>query len=231
MLSPSGIELKPTDADGISRVEIKDSGSKQLLTWDRYVRLNAASQAIKATGCITVLDAGGFDGALGLFLPDRSIDLIDPATTGGSVLQIPAKDNSYDLVAAIDVLEHIEPKDRLSTLKEFARVAKNCIILNYPCRDSKSAQELVLKLTGNELIRQHVEWELPDSNWVLSQLAKYGFAGTVTPHTSIAVWIGQYVSLNLAQDKAALLNQHLVENYANEPTTRNLYHLLVCKRN
>ncbi len=231
MLSPSGIELKPTDADGISRVEIKDSGSKQLLTWDRYVRLNAASQAIKATGCITVLDAGGFDGALGLFLPDKNMDLIDPATTGGSVLQIPAADNSYDVVAAVDVLEHIDPKDRAGALKEFARVAKDYVILNYPCKDSKSAQEVVLKLTNNHLIREHVEWDLPDSNWVLSELAKYSFVGTVKPHTSIAIWIGQYVSLNLAPDTATVLNEHLIQNYADEPTSSALYHLLVCKRN
>lgn len=230
MLTPAGIELTPTNVEGICHINVRNGNSKSL-TWDRFVRLNAAAQAIISSGCRKVLDAGGFDGALALFLPDRNIDLIDPLTTGGSILQIPAENDSYEAVAAIDVLEHIAPKDRAQALKEIARVAKDCIILNYPCQASKSAQELVLKLTNNDLIREHVQWELPDSNWVLSELANYNFAGIVTPHTSIAIWIGQYVSLNLNSDKSTLLNEHLVEHYANEPTTRALYHLLVCRAN
>src|SRR5581483_4242605 len=104
-----------------------------------------------------ILDAGGYDGALGLFLPSLQIDLIDPATTGGSVLNIPAADQCYDAVVAVDVLEHIEPSDRARALAEFARVSKQHVILNYPCRGSKPAQELALKLTNNALVREHVQ--------------------------------------------------------------------------
>lgn len=225
-----GIELEPTEVPGISKVKITNNEPKQELSWDRFVRLKAAAEAVIAVDAKTVIDAGGYDGALGFFLPGVEIDLIDPATTGGSVLSIPVEDGVYDAVVAVDVLEHIEPKDRAEALSELARIGRQHVILNYPCRDSKDAQELALKLTNNSLIREHVEWELPDSDWVLEELAKYGYRSTVTPHTSIAVWLGQYVTLNLSPEAAKELNRHLVANFADEPTSKALYHLVVCER-
>ena len=225
----NGIELELADGEKIATARIIDENARLNLSWDRFVRLKAAADSI---GNISgrILDAGGYDGALALFLPGHSVDVIDPATTGGSVLEIPAPDESYEAVVAVDVLEHLDPKDRAIALSEFARVAKKGIILNYPCRDSKEAQELALKLTNNALIREHVQWELPDSKWVLEELARFGFTGVVKPHTSIAIWLGQYVTLNLVPEASAVLNRHLVENYAEEPSSRALYHLVVCQR-
>ncbi len=85
----SGVTLIPKTR-GISTVHVTDAEGKNALSWDRYVRLKASATAVIQTGCKTLLDAGGYDGALGFFLPDLSIDLIDPATTGGSVLAIPS---------------------------------------------------------------------------------------------------------------------------------------------
>lgn len=226
----AGVELDLQPGKQIAAVRVTDSSAKLNLSWDRFVRLKAAAQAISATSAMHLLDAGGYDGALALFLLDHKIDVIDPATTGGSVLAIPADDASYDAVVAVDVLEHIEPEDRPKALSEFARVAERYVILNYPCWDSKDAQELVFKLTNNALIREHVQWELPDSNWVLSELEKYGFKGVVRPHTSIAVWLGQYVTMNLLPGVALDLNRHLVANHPDEPTTKSLYHLVICER-
>lgn len=225
-----GVELDLQEGKQIATARVTDGAAKVNLSWDRFVRLKAAAEAVNALPSVRLLDAGGYDGALALFLPDHQIDVIDSATTGGSVLEIPASNASYDAVVAVDVLEHIEPDDRSEALSEFARVASNHVILNYPCRESKEAQKLALHLTNNALIREHVEWELPDSSWVLDELAKYGYRGKVTPHTSIAVWLGQYVTLNLLPDQARDLNRHLVENYAAEPMTKPLYHLVVCQR-
>src|ERR1700733_8594803 len=170
----NGVELVPK-RPGIATVRVIDSHAKCALSWDRFVRLQAAAAAVLQTNSKTVLDAGGFDGALALFLPDLLIDLVDPATTDGSVLEIPAEDRSYDAVVAVDVLEHIEPADRARAISEFARTAKNHVILNYPCLDSKEAQELALRFTNDPLIKEHVQWDMPDSSWVLSQLEALGF--------------------------------------------------------
>lgn len=225
-----GVVLDLQENRQIATARVFDASAKLNLSWDRFVRLKAAAEVIRDRSPARLLDAGGYDGALALFLPHQEIDVIDPATTGGSVLKIPAPDGSYDAVVAVDVLEHIQPKDRARALAELARVATRLVVLNYPCQDSKSAQELALKLTNNALIKEHVQWDLPDSNWVLGELANYGFSGTVKTHTSIAVWLGQYVTLNLVPDAAKELNRHLVENYAEEPCTKALYHLVICER-
>jgi hypothetical protein len=227
----AGVELDLQEGNQIAAARVTDNTARFRLSWDRFVRLKAAAEAIQAMPPGRILDAGGYDGALSLFLPDYKVEVIDPATTGGSILDIPAANASYPAVIAVDVLEHIDPEDRAKALSEFARVAATHIILNYPCRDSKEAQKLAFKLTNNSLIREHVEWELPDSNWVLSELAKHGFRGTVRAHTSVAVWLGQYLTLNLMPEVAAELNGHLVENFDDEPFTKPLYHLLTCERN
>ena len=65
-----GIELVDTDLKGVSSVVVKSSDAKSALTWDRYVRLSAVATAIKRiAGAGRILDVGGFDGALALFLP------------------------------------------------------------------------------------------------------------------------------------------------------------------
>lgn len=227
-----GVELNLPEGKCIASARVLDPQKRMNLSWDRFVRLRFAAKAIEenVVASARLLDAGGYDGALALFLPEHEIDVIDAATTGGSVLEIPAANGSYDALVAVDVLEHIEPKDRTKALAEFARVATQHVILNYPCRDSKAAQELALKLTNNLLIKEHVQWELPDSDWVLSEMSKYGYSGTIHPHASIAVWLGQYVTLNLVPEAAKELNRHLVENYADEPCSRTLYHLVVCER-
>lgn len=145
-------------------------------------------------------------------------------------MQIAAENESYDAVIAIDVLEHIEPVQRKHVISELSRVASKYLVLNYPSSESKEAQKLALRLTNNQLIREHVEWELPDSNWVLEELSKHGFSGTITMHTSIAVWLGQFVTLNLLPEQARELNRHLVAHYADEPTSQPLYHLVVSER-
>jgi len=80
------------------------------------------------------------------------------------------------------------------------------------------------------LLREHVYWQLPDSDEVLQELATHGFHGEVQRHTSIAIWLGQYLTLNTLPEAAVELNRHLVTNYADEPATRHLYHLVVCER-
>ncbi len=226
-----GVELAISDTPGIRRVVVKDR-STRALSWDRFVRLKAAAEAIMqiADSKTTILDVGGFDGALALFLQDHEIDLIDPATTGASLLQQPAGALSYDVVTAIDALEHIAPQERESTLQEMAKIARELIVLNYPCRETAEAQNLVLKATNNPLVREHVEWELPDTDNVVALMQGLGFSAKVKPHASLAVWLGQYLTLNLAPETAQEMNRYLIDHHSDEPFSTPLYHLVVCSR-
>lgn len=233
LVHAEGISLARTDCDGISHVRVVDKEVKNRLPWDRFVRLQAAAEQIKTSQfkACSILDVGGYEGALAFFLDgDHSVDVLDPETTGGTATSINAADLSYEVVTAVDVLEHITPEQRKTALSECARVASRLLVLNYPCRESSPAQELMLKFTDNAFVRQHVEWELPDSNWVVNELAEAGFDCQIIPHTNVAIWLGQYLVQNLLPDVASALNSLLVTSYSTEPFNVALYHLVVAKR-
>lgn len=233
LVHAEGISLARTDCDGIFQVRVIDKEVKDRLPWDRFVRLQAAAEQIKTSlpAACSVLDVGGYEGALAFFLEsDHSVDVLDPETTGGTATCINAADLSYEVVTAVDVLEHITPDQRKTVLSECARVASKLLVLNYPCRESTPAQELMLKLTNNAFVRQHVEWELPDSNWVISELAELGFHSQVIPHTNVGIWLGQYLVQNLLPNVASALNSALVANHSVEPFSIPLYHLVTAIR-
>lgn len=202
------------------------------LSWDRFVRLKAAADYVqqkrKPGDCL--LDVGGYDGALALFLDGLTVDLLDPDTTDGCVTQIQAEDDSYDFVVAIDVLEHIPPDLRSLALRECARVARTHLVINYPCQASRPAQDLVLKLTNNRLVREHVEWPLPDSYWVMSALAKAGFRCDLKEHANVGIWVGQYLMHCLLPDKAVELNRFLIDHHVADRFETPLYHLVTASR-
>ncbi len=227
-----GVSLLATSQTGVSRVLVNSSEERNSLSWDRYVRLNAAAEAILrlTTSGASILDVGGFDGALALFLAQYEVDLIDPATTGASLQQAPVLDQSYDVAVAVDVLEHIEPAQREQSLGELARIARRYVILNYPHHGTKAAQELVFAATNNPLIREHVEWQLPDTSWVSAVMSDLKFKGHAIAHSSVAVWLGQYLTLHLAPDTAQDLNRYLIEHHSSEPFKQPLYELVVFER-
>lgn len=46
--------------------------------------------------------------------------------------KIPEKDNSYELVCAIDVLEHLEEKDQQKTISEIKRITTRFVLIRCP---------------------------------------------------------------------------------------------------
>jgi hypothetical protein len=68
----AGLELDLPEGKLIAFARVLDAAAKFDLSWDRFVRLKAAAEAV----CKVVepparlLDVGGYDGALALFLPE-----------------------------------------------------------------------------------------------------------------------------------------------------------------
>lgn len=54
----------------------------------------------------------------------------------GDILDMPVLENSYDLVCAFEVLQHIPSKKMGEALREMARVASRYVYISLPCRTS-----------------------------------------------------------------------------------------------
>lgn len=221
----SGVELQGSQ-NGVSRAVVLDLDMKFELSWDRYIRLSHTAEAIKRylSSGATILDVGGFDGALALFLPDFFIDVIDPVTTGGSGFDLPT---TYTNVVAIDALEHIEPSRRDEFLTQLCRAGDKLCFINYPAQHSESAQKLVFELTNNPLVREHVEWKLPDSEAVRTFLADRGYEVELQHYGSVSQWVSQYLLQTFAPDEASVASRFLVENHLTERSKIWLYDLVI----
>lgn len=222
--------MQSTDVQGVCRATVTDHEKRFDLTWDRFARLHRTAEAVRNRVKISnrIIDVGGFDGALAMFLPDHQIEVIDPITTGGTGLGIAP--NSYDVVISIDALEHVTPEDRNSFLNRLGDAAVHWLFINYPSMHTAAAQKLLMELTDNPLIREHVEWALPDAGEVKKVLETAGFSVEVQHHSSVSQWISQYLLQTFAPDVAQKANKFLLENHLEEPTGKHLYDLLIGRR-
>ena len=230
VLNP-GVELERTNTPGVARAVIVDATRTAELTWDRFARLSRTAEAIKQRipKGLRILDIGGFDGALALFLPNHQVDVIDPITTGGTGLELKSID-SYPVIVSIDALEHIEPERRELFLDGTMKLSEQHYFINFPARRSTPAQRLVYELTDNPLVREHVMWLLPCSDEIVSYMETRGFTADVIEHTSTAQWVSQYMLQSVAQEIASATNSYLWQQHKDDPAGVPLYDLLIGER-
>ncbi|MCO5314709.1 MAG: class I SAM-dependent methyltransferase [Solirubrobacterales bacterium] len=121
----------------------------------------------------TVLDVGGIQGELGLFLPDAEITTINMAGERADLVfdgdTLPFPDRSFDLAVSLDVLEHIPGPERARHFAELARVASSKVIICCPLggADHVAAEQALadwyLETTGEDhrFLREHLAIGLP----------------------------------------------------------------------
>lgn len=232
--SSGGVRLVPTATPGVSTAAVTDAEERHNLPWDRFMRLNAVSEHLRRIigekRRVRILDVGGFDGAFAMFVPGHDVDVIDVATTGGSGLRIPLEDRSYELVVSIDAIEHVPAAERALLLSEIARVTAEACFINFPHPATMPAQKLLLSLTGNTFIREHVELGLPDKEFVFSQLGRHGLSCQALPNTSLAQYVSQYALQSFIPDQAKEVSRYLVRAHKEEPFSVPLYLLVIGTR-
>ena len=83
------------------------------LSWDRFVRLNFVANTIRenVVPAVRLLDAGSYDGALALFLPEHEIDIVDPA----QLFNV----SDFDVLAALKEVMQNNIEDRWWVQKSF----------------------------------------------------------------------------------------------------------------
>lgn len=117
-----------------------------------------------------VLDVGGELNHLSQFCKPKKI-IVANLNTGDVIIKgnkLPFKNNSYSVVCAIDVLEHINKKNRKMFIKELIRVAAERVVLSFPIGTQKHIRyekelEKQLESKGQNVLylKEHIKFGLP----------------------------------------------------------------------
>lgn len=110
------------------------------LPFDQFQRYTGAAQLIKALGLsgARTLEMGASPGFSEIFFADADLFFTDRygvhegrfAVADGAAL--PYADDTFDVVVALDTLEHIYPQHRAAFLSEIKRVSRDVVVLSAP---------------------------------------------------------------------------------------------------
>jgi ubiquinone/menaquinone biosynthesis C-methylase UbiE len=145
--------------------------NRNLLPYDVYERHKKIGSLIKNSE--TVLDVGGELEHLSQFCNPKKI-IVANLTSGDVIIsknKIPFKENSFDIVCSIDVLEHI-PKDKRNTfINDLVKVASKKVIISFPVGTKKHVEyenetEKWLENKGESVtyLKEHIFYGLPQKN-------------------------------------------------------------------
>lgn len=158
---------------GTSRVPESPSFAWTADQLQRYAFLRETVAALGLGRPVRLLDVGGAaphrDGSLG-WLPVvevlRSSESLECRVTvldkpsfsaagyvRGDGRALPFRDGAFDVVSALDVLEHIPDPDRPLFLREMARVSADLVVLSGPARSA--AVEEAERLVGSEIEKRY----------------------------------------------------------------------------
>lgn len=149
-----------------------------ILPYDIYERHKKVGELVGSVE--TVLDVGGQLNMLSYFCNAESITV---ANVSGSQEnsdveikgdRLPFKSNSFEVVCAIDVLEHIPKVKRQTFIKDLARVAAKKVIMSFPLGTGSHIEyekKLQKDLSKNGLdvtyLNEHIKLGLPTQEEVI----------------------------------------------------------------
>jgi ubiquinone/menaquinone biosynthesis C-methylase UbiE len=179
--------------------------------YQRYAVLKAGLDCFFQNKSPVVLDVGGISpGKNGetAWIPVKKIFsgqayVLDPVYfKGEGFIQgdgagLPFKDNRFDVVSALDVMEHIPPERRETVLKEMGRVSRDMILISAPMAGEhvEKAEEIlsrqIKRLYGvvHTQLEEHKRYGLPDKETVSEVLKAQGFSGSDFAYGSLISWL------------------------------------------
>lgn len=145
--------------------------NKRFLFYDTYERHKKIGSLIKDGE--TVLDVGGAANHLSQFSkPSKIVTANLPGMESSDIIipgdKLPFKNNSFDVVCSIDVLEHLPKGQRAGFIKELRRVAKRRVILSFPIQtplhqiyERQTQKWLQSKNKDVTYLKEHIKFGLP----------------------------------------------------------------------
>jgi len=191
------------------------------LDHNRFYRLSCLRDELRILAdCddFSLLDIGGGDGALALFLPDTAYQLIEPGTNGLGAEDLHHADNSVDMVCACHVYEHIPPGDREAFLDGLVRIARKHVLLLNPFAVEGGRHEERLQITVDLLnadwAREHLECGLPELDEVTAWAGRRGLTCRTKPNGAtgtsfLATYVNHYARLAGRSAEADRINRYL----------------------
>jgi glycosyltransferase involved in cell wall biosynthesis len=157
---------------------------------------------------LRVLDVGGAASSLARFLPDDEVVAIDlDRSSGGSGdyvqgsgVDLPFRDDSFDITSCHDTLEHIPVHLRDRFLGEMLRVASAVVVIQGPFDQPgvREAEGLVMRIAGDlygsdcstvKFLSEHAECGLSDLGETVSRLEGAGYRSIVVPNGALDEWM------------------------------------------
>lgn len=153
-----------------------------------YQRLRAIAirveQAISDPG-VQILDVGGGEGQLCLFLPNANYVLAEPTINGITGQSLAFAEKFFDVVVACHVLEHIPDVEKENFLETLCMLAKNRVILLVPVNDDGDAigaDALIYRITQAPWAKEHLDCKLPTLALLREFANRRGFGCNITPN-------------------------------------------------
>lgn len=183
-------------------------------TYDQYQRYTVLKEFLEifySEKKIKVLDVGGLSPdreGRSFWLPIKhihtgksyTVDLFfhsENSFIQGNGEFLPFKDKSFDVVTAMDAVEHIAEENRPLFLAELCRVSRGSILLSAPFQDKNITQ--AEKLLSNQIqslysvqqeqLQEHAEHGLPQIETISQMLDPLTQANTGFSYGSLQTWI------------------------------------------
>ncbi len=161
------------------------------LPFDQYQRYHGAAQLIAELGASAgrTLEMGASPGYSEVFFDKADLFFTDRygvhegRFTVADGAALPYADGTFDVVVALDTLEHILPQHRAAFLREIKRVSRDLVVLSAPHATQDVAlaeaalQEFVTARFGEvfQTLQEHIDHGLPDAAETRDHLASDGW--------------------------------------------------------
>lgn len=204
------------------------------LPFDQYQRYKIVQETVEQLRDkkpIRILDIGGAPGLLRQFLPEDEVVVADmqecdiPNYVKADALSLPFADQTFDIVTALDVLEHITPNDRGVFLAEVSRVADRTLIMAAPFNtpDVPLYETLMNSLhkgfSGQDhyWMKEHIENGLPNLQETVEALKEIYSYVSIASNGYLPRWL-KMISVNLCFMEHGVSNTYIesVNRYYNE---------------